>query len=42
MNPLEGRPVHIAGGGILGLATAQALAKAGARVTLFVASEDRP
>jgi len=42
MNPLEGRPVHIAGGGILGLATAQALAKAGARVTLFDASEDRP
>jgi glycine oxidase len=40
MKGLEGRPVHIAGAGILGLATAHELAKAGARVTLFDCRDD--
>ncbi len=42
MRRLEGRPVHVAGGGIFGLATAHELARAGARVTLFDPREEGP
>lgn len=42
MRRLQGRPVHVAGGGILGLATAHELAKAGARVTVFDPRHEGP